>query len=120
MITRLHLNQNGLAMFLGGELQTAVYLEFLDHPGTLREIHTRMQHTYRQGVAYTTIASVANKLCKKGILKRAKLGTARDYTYTAVIDEDALIEYCIARIVKHLHSEYDMQLADAYAGVKTQ
>lgn len=118
MIPRLHLNQDGIAMFLGGELQAAVYIDVLDHPGILRDIHERMQRTYRQGVAYTTIASVANKLCKKGILKREKAINGRDYIYTALIEEDELINICVMLVVHKLYEEYKETLLHAMAIVE--
>lgn len=117
---RLHLNQDGLAMFLGGELQVAVYLQVLDNPGILRDVHGRMQHTYRQGVAYTTVATVANKLCDKGILKRERHSNGRDYTYTALIDENTLIEIALALIVRKLYNEYKETLQDTIEEAKGQ
>lgn len=117
MMPRLHLGQDGLAMFLGGELQVAVYSDVLDHPGTtIRQAYERMRKTYRDVLAYTTVSTVATKLCDKGILQRVKHATKADYLYTAAVEEDELIARCVQLVVDKLNEEYPEELLDALTG----
>jgi len=114
LMPRLHLLQDGLAMFLGGELQVAVYTDMLDHPGTtIRQTYDRMRQTYRDQLAYTTVSTVANKLCDKGVLHRKKHATKADYLYTASVEENELIARCVQLVVDKLREEYPDELAFA-------
>jgi len=104
-ITHVYLALGGIAMFLGGETQAAVYLAVLASPGANIHIIQKYIEVYHGiNVAYTTVATLANRLCDKGILKRstdpnkAKL----EYTYTALINDRELITYATEITLKAL------------------
>ena len=114
MMPRLHLNCTGLAIFLGGTTQVAVYRAVLEQPGTLRRVLNRVNEEYGP-IAYTTVATIANKLCDKGILERVKTDNPKtEYVYTARYTEAELIRCCANLVIDKLNEEYPAQLSVAY------
>ena len=114
-IPRLHLNCTGLAMFLGGETQARVYYAVMEQPGTLRRVLDVVNGSrIHKPLAYTTVATIANKLVDKGILRRKQTGALKvEYTYTVAIAEDDLIARCIDRVVLRLLEEYPGYISQA-------
>lgn len=105
LIPRLYLNLDGLATLLGGEGQAAVF-RAAQTPGTLRQVMDRVNLDYGP-VAYTTVATIANKLCDKGILYRIKKhGNRVEYTYGTAYEEDALIDECVKAVIIKLRDEF--------------
>jgi predicted transcriptional regulator len=104
-ITHVYLALGGIAMFLGGETQSAVYLAVLARPSANIHIIQRYIEVYHgKTIAYTTVATLANRLCDKGILKRSTDPdkAKREYTYTALITSDDLIAYATDLTLKAL------------------
>lgn len=62
-----------------GELELAIMkvLWSADHPYVVREVRERLE--YGRPLAYTTVMTVLNILCRKGVLQRAKHGRAWHY-----------------------------------------
>lgn len=115
LIPRLYLNFNGLAMLLGGESQARVFCAVLEYPGILRRVmETVNDDPAYEPIAYTTVATIANKLCDKGILKRTKIDGAKvEYVYRAEYTEDELIALCIDTVMIRLREEYPEYISRA-------
>lgn len=95
-IQRIYLDLDGLAMFLGGELQAAVYSVVVNKPSTLKEIQQTLVDNYGN-VTMTTVSTIAIRLVAKGIFKRkterTNYGHGRGhFVYTATVDIDDLVK----------------------------
>lgn len=104
-ITHVYLELDGLAMFLGGETQSAIYLAVLARPNAnIHQIQKYIKVYHGIEVEYTTVATVANRLCDKHILKRdLNPNTARkEYTYTALISDGELKAYATKVVLQAL------------------
>lgn len=115
-ISRVYLDLEGLAMFLGGELQAVVYSVVLATPGiTLKAIHEYINLNYSD-VTLSTVATVANKLVDKNIFQRVNtgIGERKRYCYTALINYDELVETAIKRTFDRLFDQHT-NAAFAYA-----
>lgn len=107
-ISRVYLDLEGLAMFLGGELQAVVYSVVLATPGiTLKELHQYINLNYSD-ITLSTIATVANKLVDKNIFQRVNTGTGerKRYQYTALINYDELVETAITQAFDRLFDQF--------------
>lgn len=62
-----------------GELEMAIMKVMwgTERPYVVREVRERLE--YRRPLAYTTVMTVLNILCRKGVLQRAKHGRAWHY-----------------------------------------
>lgn len=104
-ITHVYLELGGLAMFLGGNTQCAVYLAVLARPSAnVKRIQKYIDVFHGINVAYTTVATVANRLCDKGILMRQidPNATKVEYIYTALISDRDLLAYATQTVLKAL------------------
>ena len=104
-ITHVYLALGGIAMFLGGETQSAVYLAVLARPNANIHIIQKYIEVYHGiNIAYTTVATLANRLCDKGILRRTTdpNKAKREYTYSALINDRDLIAYATEITLKAL------------------
>lgn len=110
-ITRLYLTENKLAMFLGGDGLARTFSCIAEKPGTLRDIHQYYITRYPP-IAYTTLATHANKLVEKGFCVRRNTGGARiEYTYRTLYSPDALLAYGIDIVLRTLERAYPKEFA---------
>lgn len=107
IITKLYLNETGLAIFLGGKTQELVYRAVLAECGSIRSIRAFVNAQVDAPLAYTTIATIANKLCRKGVLARENVNQWKpEYRYTVLISQQELIKCGIHLVITKLLTEF--------------
>ena len=77
------------ASFPSGELESAV----LEALWTLRHASVRAVHSEvgePRGLAYTTIATVLDRLCEKELVERVRVGKA--FVYTPAVSRDRIVK----------------------------
>lgn len=112
MVNRVYLDLEGLALFLGGETQAVIYSCVLAMPGaTIKRIQSYLTEEYKP-IAYTTVATTANRLVDKGILARHNTGSKGkpEYVYTALINYDALVDAAIGNVIAALRDQFPDQM----------
>jgi len=110
-INRIYLKETGLAMFLGGESQVSVFRAIAKRPGgtILRAVARELHRDGNSTIAYTTIATLANKLCDKGILRREKINM-HAYRYHALFTEQEIIRQGITYVFRLFADQFPNDL----------
>ena len=113
LVKNIRINEDGLAMFLGGTLETAIMVCFWENnqPLSSSAVHKQLlRNGYDLG--YTTIAKVIHRLVTKNLLRHDRVKA----TYYPIFDtEDQFIDYCITETVKTLADQYPDSLKEAIA-----
>jgi predicted transcriptional regulator len=114
-ISKLYLDQEGIAIIVGGETQAAVYYAVLENPHCAIHVIKRLVNERQEKrLMYTTIATIANKLCNKGILTRQNVHqTKPEYRYTVLVPYDELIETAFSQLFSKLAKEFPQAMLDA-------
>jgi len=109
IMNKVYLDQTGLAVFLGGKTQELVYRAVQAKSGSVTSIRSYVNAKLDKPLAYTTVATIANKLCDKGILKRVNayktIHNKPEYCYSILLDENRLVRCAMHRILTKLLEE---------------
>lgn len=95
LLRDLRLQNHGLRRVLGRRELSIMEILWGRQDVSVREVHQDLAR--RESVAYTTVMTIADRLWRKGLLRRRKEGNA--WLYTPVATREKFVATCLERVL---------------------
>ncbi|MCL4513195.1 MAG: BlaI/MecI/CopY family transcriptional regulator [Candidatus Eremiobacteraeota bacterium] len=102
MFEAVRIKEKGIKKVLGHLEAEIMEIVWKNKKATVKEMHREL--SLKKELAYTTIMTVADRLYKKGFLKRTR--SSASYVYEPVFSREQFQNSFIGKILKHLFADF--------------